>query len=112
MKRPCEVAKRPAMCKASKFNLDLCAQPRKPKTFSPPKVSELQKAAAKPSKAQPLPPDIAAKLDDLDLIIAIDIETHDWEVRIRHKAEAAREFQEFAVLLNAEIGIPGNSPFC
>ncbi len=81
MKRLSEDANPTAVCKASKFNLALCAQPRKSIPFSPPKVSELQKSTSKQPKAQPLPRDIAAKLEGLELIIAIDVETNDWEIR-------------------------------
>ena len=81
MKRLSEDANPTAVCKASKFNLALCAQPRKTMPFSPPKASELQKSASKQPKAQPLPQDIAVKLKGIDLIIAIDVETHDWETR-------------------------------
>ena len=47
--------------------------------FSPPKASELQKSASKQPKAQPLPQDVAVKLRGIDHIIAIDIETNDWQ---------------------------------
>ncbi len=81
MKRPCEDANPTAVYKGNKFNLALCARPKKPTLLVPPKARELQKSANRAPKVQPLPQDLAAKLEGLDLIIGIDIETHDWEVR-------------------------------
>ena len=86
MKRLSEDANPTAVCKASKFNLALCAQPQKKViTFKPPKVRELQQLKNAPPKPQPFPPDLSAKLAGLDLIIGIDIETHDWETRNKKK---------------------------
>jgi hypothetical protein len=64
--------------KVSKFKL----MPRaKPKPVAIPKAHELQRASMKEPVVLPPPHDIAAKMTGFDIIIGIDIETHDWESR-------------------------------
>ena len=81
MKRCGDEAGGVVLTKIGRFDLAACARPSKPKPTTLPKVYDLQKSSLKAPVVDPPPPDIAAKLSGFGLIVAIDVETHDWEVR-------------------------------